>query len=215
MRSNHHTSRIAGVLFAVTLGWTGSPWAQSRSSNSPPWKQLPVTGGYGSPKVGYVVTKEELATKPDTSSVCKDVRAIVKAAAKNFVQLRGERRSETKVGVLVWNSNKEVKEFTNCAVYQAESLGDYFMCMRTTECGKNKESFHAVSVALMSCLKSWSWQDGHVNENRGFYEDQQRMVTATNDDGLRITLELARAKVSWPEKCDLSLSIEVAKYDNY
>ncbi|MFY0567581.1 hypothetical protein ACN28E_27665 [Archangium lansingense] len=127
----------------------------------------------------------------------------------NFVQLRGAPKRGAVEGVSVWESTKGVQEFSNCAVYRAEELGDYVMCVETTECAKGKDSFHAMSAAFMSCLKNWNWQDGQVG--RDFRDEQQRMVTATNDDGLRITFELARAKNSWP-KCDLSLSIEVVDY---
>ena len=208
MRFNHYKSSVTALLCTVALGWMGSPWAQSRRSGSPPFKQLP-SAGYGNQKVGYAITKDTISTGPDTATMCKDVKAVIKAAGNDFVSLRGAPKRGAKEGVSVWESTKGVQEFSNCAVYRAESLGDYVMCVTNTECSKGKDDFHAMSAALMSCLKNWNWQDGQMGTWR---DDQQRMVTASNDEGLRITFELARAKDSWGTKCDLSLSIEIPSY---
>ncbi|WP_426755424.1 hypothetical protein [Myxococcus sp. Y35] len=135
---------------------------------------------------------------------CKSVKRLTGAAADGFVSLRGVTQKNSTDEVSIWKSKQGPNDF-RCFVYRTQVLGDYVYCVQSNrECGTQQDAFHIYSSYLMeSCNPAWSWHDSRVDS-----WDPRRMVTGTNEEGVRIILEVSRSKVSY-STCDLALSIEL------
>jgi hypothetical protein len=180
--------------------------AQSSGSYRPraslPYKELPSRDV----KLGTIEqgSPAERSALPDRGAFCKSVKGLLRAAGKGFVPLRGAPQKSYAEDVTIWESRQGIEDF-RCSVYSTRILGDYVYCVQANEqCSALQDRFHIFSSYLMeSCARDWTWSDSRVNTY-----DPRRMVSATNDEGVRITFETSRAKNSY-SMCDLSLSIEL------
>ncbi|XXF75933.1 hypothetical protein P2318_23120 [Myxococcaceae bacterium GXIMD 01537] len=180
---------------ALLLGPATS--AQSFRSSAPPFKQLPSRDV----KVGDAASTAPVG--PDPVAFCKEVKSIIRSSGDGFAALRGTKRRNSTDENTNWEARKNLPEFSNCSVFKTESLGEYYFCSQPpAECASLQDGFHTLTGLLMRCLKDWNWEDAKLRS----YESR-RMVTATSDEGLRLTLELGGSKSS-SFKCETTFSIE-------
>ncbi|MBN9682729.1 hypothetical protein JYJ93_09850 [Corallococcus sp. NCSPR001] len=167
------------------------------------WKALPGS----SVKMGDATREGSGSVLPDKQAFCQDVKAVVRTVGKGFKPLRGQAQRGNTEELSIWESTKNIQDL-RCSVYQTRVLGDYVYCVQTNqECSPAQDRFHLLSSYLMStCYPGWSWQDSRLDSWDTY--SQRRMVMATNEEGLRISLEMGRAKDSY-SRCDVTLTFEL------
>lgn len=204
MRSQRDTTIcLLGVALTLLAGHAAE--AQSSTSYRPrnalPYKELPSRDV----KVGDATAgPAERSALPDRGAFCKSVKTLLRSASKGFMPLRGAAQKSYAEDVLIWESKQGPEDF-RCSVYSTRVLGDYVYCVQANEqCKALQDRFHVFSAYLMdTCARDWTWSDSRVSSY-----DPRRMVSATSEEGVRITLETSRSKDSY-STCDLSLSIEL------
>lgn len=191
---------VGGACLLSAPGGLAQGWNAPRPSH---WKALPNT----SVKVGDSTNDASASTLPDKKAFCQEVKAMVRASGKGFSPLRGTARKDNTEDVSIWEATKNVQDF-RCAVYHTRVLGDYVYCVQANQdCKAAQDGFYLFSSYLMStCYPGWSWQDSRLSTWDSYA--QRRMVMATNDEGLRISLETGRAKDSY-SRCELTLTFEL------
>ncbi|MHA7633716.1 hypothetical protein [Corallococcus sp. M7] len=158
-------------------------------------------------KMGDATREGSGSVLPDKQAFCQDVKAVMRTVGKGFKPLRGQAQRGNTEELSIWESTKNVQDL-RCSVYQTRVLGDYVYCVQTNqECSPAQDRFHLLSSYLMStCYPGWNWQDSRLDSWDTY--SQRRMVMATNDEGLRISLEMGRAKDSY-SRCDVTLTFEL------